>query len=253
MLRAQLIEGLLVVPEPRSIEKTKYNKKTGSLKLKPVSDDTDTVTDESGHSCDESSSSSSAVARHIVEVRSILKVTQPTSVNAKICDALLNKKVCVRFRSKNMATVYHVEPYLKYSSELWWNENEITDRKCSQESKVMQASSSEYLRAMIKGRSQVVDRTNSKSKSLLSKELFKEIVGGRSQGLAGLEQYSSLYSECRDKKQRVVPATVRKYLELRASKDSNIAESIGSYARSLSSADRSWAFILGNADTESIV
>lgn len=181
----------------------------------------------------------------------------------------------VRFESRILtftATDYDDIPY----HCIWWSKLEIKDNKVEQQKftvydEHVKAIAREYLFAYNKGRKQVHEHSISNKKGVLSKEYYHSLVLGRTYGFAGLEQYSRVFLDTLNENRSIVKEIVHRHRELNEKKVNNrnillgmspnnntgwnglyddIAEQLGMYARALTSADRSWAFLLGNADKE---
>lgn len=183
----------------------------------------------------------------------------------KDCDTTtpLRKKKKVRFNgNKPKPKVYSIQPLFQYAYDLWWTKEEI------ELSKVMQADFSDvsedvksaakaYLKSFHSGYNQlnadIKDGTDF-STSLVSPEVYRNLVLGKYHGFSGLELYNvKSYDAKRDKSIEIVKSIAKKYnneVYVKYKDGNQVSEVIRQKSEALSVADRSWAYISAHADME---
>lgn len=203
-------------------------------------------------------------------IRSRSKGTKKTSL----------KRKHVSFND-NKITWTIVESYKGYSADLWWSKDEVKQRQIDMNQVLFEYSQEElgnirqYTNAYHNARKKSIvskhhnndsiDLT-SKSKINLSNEDYKSIVRGKANGWDGLEKVilSSSKSTTSMTRQSIVQTILNSYYDMKykkinqdsisssQNKNNDPENRLRSLSKSLTSSDRSWAVVMGNADRDAL-
>jgi hypothetical protein len=168
-----------------------------------------------------------------------------------------------------------VESYLQYSSDLWWSKDEMRQRRIDMSSKTLMEYRSEeicqikqYANTYHSARQQLIvsnhppQEGHTKARISILSDEYKIIVRGKSKGWVGLERQTKLSScsNCDTTKilnsQTIVKQIVQAYAEMTFRHNihpNDSARMLRALSRSLTSVDRSWAVIMGNADRDALL